>query len=173
MNYAAKNNLLCLLDNGHYHPTEMVYDKISSMLLFYDKLALHVTRGVRWDSDHVVTFTDELQEMAKEIVRSDALYRVLIGLDYFDASINRVAAWVTGMRNMEKALLVALLQPNEKLARLQEEGSFTELMVLQEEMKFYPFADVWNYYCAQQGVPVQAEWLTEIKRYEEEVLSKR
>ena len=173
MNYAAKNDLLCLLDNGHYHPTEVVYDKIPSMLLFYDKLALHVTRGVRWDSDHVVTFTDDLQEMAKEIVRNDALDRVLIGLDYFDASINRVAAWVTGMRNMEKALLVALLQPNQKLRELQDAGNYTELMVLQEEMKFYPFADVWNYYCEQQGVPLQEDWFTEIRKYEEEVLSKR
>jgi len=173
MNYAAKNDLLCLLDNGHYHPTEVVYDKIPSMLLFYDKLALHVTRGIRWDSDHVVTYTDDLQEMAKEIVRNDALDRVLIGLDYFDASINRVAAWVTGMRNMAKALLVALLQPNERLAKLQDEGRFTELMVLLEELKFYPFADVWNYYCEQQGVPVQEYWYAEIQQYEEEVLSKR
>lgn len=173
MNYAAKNDLLCLLDTGHFHPTEYVYDKISSMLLFYDKLALHVTRNVRWDSDHVVTFTDDLMETAKEIVRNDALDRVIIGLDFFDASINRVAAWTIGMRNMVKALLVALLQPNEKLKQLQDNSEFTELLALQEEMKFYPFADVWNYYCEQNHVPAQENWLAEIKKYEEEVLSKR
>lgn len=173
MNYAAKNNILCLLDNGHYHPTEVVSDKISSMLLFSDKLALHVTRPVRWDSDHVVLFDDETKEIAKEIVRNNALDRVLIGLDFFDASINRVSAWVVGMRNMVKALLYAMLSPNEKLAKLQNERNFTELMMLQEELKLYPFGDVWNYYCELNQVPVREEWFEEIKVYEKEVLAKR
>lgn len=173
MNYAAQKGILCLLDNGHYHPTEYVSDKIPSMLLFYDKLALHVTRPVRWDSDHVVIYDDELKEIAKEIVRNNALDRVLIGLDYFDASINRIAAWVIGMRSMLKALLYALLTPNEKLASLQKEGRMTELMMMQEELKFYPFADVWDYFCEQKKVPVQNEWFREIQKYESEVLLKR
>lgn len=173
MNYAAQKGILCLLDNGHYHPTEYVSDKIPSMLLFYDKLALHVTRPVRWDSDHVVIYDDELKEIAKEIVRNNALDRVLIGLDYFDASINRIAAWVIGMRSMLKALLYALLTPNEKFASLQKEGRMTEVMMMQEELKFYPFADVWDYFCEQKKVPVQNEWFREIQKYESEVLLKR
>jgi len=173
MNYAAKNNILCLLDNGHYHPTEMVSDKIPSMLLFYDKLALHVTRPVRWDSDHVVLFDDETKEIAKEIVRNNALDRVLIALDFFDASINRIAAWVVGMRNMQKALLYAMLSPNERLAKLQNEGNLTELMVMQEELKFYPFGDVWNYFCEINGVPVKEEWFAVVREYEEKELNKR
>lgn len=173
MNYAAKNDICCLLDNGHYHPTEMVSDKISSMLLFYDKLALHVTRPVRWDSDHVVLFDDEVKEIAKEIVRNDAMDRVLIGLDFFDASINRISAWVVGMRNMQKALLYALLSPNAQLAKLQNDGSFTELMALQEEMKLYPLGDVWNYFCQENGVPEKQDWFEEVKIYEKNVLSKR
>lgn len=173
MNYAAQKGILCLLDNGHYHPTEYVSDKIPSMLLFYDKLALHVTRPVRWDSDHVVIYDDELKEIAKEIVRNDALDRVLIGLDYFDASVNRIAAWVIGMRSMLKALLYALLTPNEKFASLQKEGRMTEVMMMQEELKFYPFADVWDYFCEQKKVPGQNEWFREIQKYESEVLLKR
>lgn len=173
MNYAAKNDILCLLDNGHYHPTEVVSDKISSMLLFYDKLALHVTRPVRWDSDHVVIFDDETKEIAKEIVRNDALNRVIIGLDFFDASINRISAWVVGMRNMQKALLFALLAPSKKLAELQDKGSMTELMMIQEELKFYPFADVWNYFCEVNEVPVKEDWFIEVMKYEKDVLSKR
>ena len=173
MNYAAQKGILCLLDNGHYHPTEYVSDKIPSMLLFYDKLALHVTRPVRWDSDHVVIYDDELKEIAKEIVRNNALDRVLIGLDYFDASINRIAAWVIRMRSMLKALLYALLTPNEKFASLQKEGRMTEVMMMQEELKFYPFADVWDYFCEQKKVPVQNEWFREIQKYESEVLLKR
>lgn len=173
MNYAAKNNILCLLDNGHYHPTEVVSDKIPSMLLFFDKLALHVTRAVRWDSDHVVLFDDELKEIAKEIVRCDALERVLIGLDFFDASINRVAAWVVGMRNMQKALLYAMLSPSTKLASLQNDRNFTELMVLQEELKLYPFGDVWNYFCGMNQVPEKEDWFSTIKEYETDVLAKR
>ncbi len=173
MNYAAQNGILCLLDNGHYHPTEMVSDKIPSMLLFNEKLALHVTRPVRWDSDHVVLFDDELKEIAKEIVRNDALNRVIIGLDFFDASINRVSAWVVGMRNMQKALMYAMLTPNKKLAALQNEGNFTELMMMQEELKFYPFADVWNYFCEINGVPAKEDWFKDVVSYEKDVLSKR
>lgn len=173
LSYAAKNNILCLLDNGHYHPTEMVSDKIPSMLLFSDKLALHVTRPIRWDSDHVVIFDDETKEIAKEIVRCNALDRVLIGLDFFDASINRVSAWVVGMRNMQKALLYALVSPNEKLAALQNEKNFTELMMMQEELKLYPFGDVWNYFCEINNVPQKEDWFKVVKEYEETVLAKR
>ena len=173
MNYAAKNGVLCLLDNGHYHPTEVVSDKIPSMLLFSDKLALHVTRPVRWDSDHVVIFDDELKEIAKEIVRCSALDRVLIGLDYFDASINRVAAWVVGMRNMQKALLYALLTPHAALKKLQDSGDYTSLLAMQEELKTYPFADVWDHFCEMNNVPVRQNWLSDIRRYETDVLSKR
>ncbi len=173
MNYAAKNNIICLLDNGHYHPTEVVSDKIPSMLLFSDKIALHVTRGVRWDSDHVVTFDDELKEIAKEIVRCDALDRVLIALDYFDASINRVAAWIIGERNMRKALLFAMLQPHAQLKAMQDEGDFTSILALGEEMKLYPFGDVWEEYCERCGMPAREGWLKEIKQYEKDVLSKR
>ncbi len=172
MNYAAKNNILCLLDNGHYHPTEMVSDKISSMLLFSDKMALHVTRGVRWDSDHVVLLDDETKEMAKEIVLNGC-DRVLLALDFFDASINRIAAWVIGMRNMQKALLSAMLRPNDKLRQLQEERRFTELMMMQEEIKTYPMGDVWDYFCESQNVPVGMAWFDEVKKYENDVLLKR
>ena len=172
MNYAAKNDILCLLDNGHYRPTEVVSDKISSMLLFFDKVALHVTRSVRWDSDHVVLFDDETREIAKEIVRNGA-DRVLLALDFFDASINRISAWVTGMRNMQKALLFALLQPNEELAKLQEERNFTKLMMVMEELKCYPFGDVWDYFCEQNGVPVREAWFEKVLEYERDVLSKR
>lgn len=172
MNYAAKNNILCLLDNGHYHPTEMVSDKISSMLLFSDKLALHVTRPVRWDSDHVVLYDDETKEIAKEIIKN-GVDKVLIGLDFFDASINRIAAWVVGMRNMQKALLQALLLPNAKLAKLQEERRLTEVMVIQEELKLYPIGDVWNYFCEINEVPGKEDWFDVVKQYEEKVLVKR
>lgn len=172
MNYAAKNDILCLLDNGHYHPTEVVSDKIPSMLLFFDKVALHVTRSVRWDSDHVVLFDDETKEIAKEIVRNGA-DRVLLALDFFDASINRISAWVVGMRNMQKALLYALLQPTKEMAKLQEERNFTKLMMVSEELKCYPFGDVWNYFCEINGVPAKEDWFAEVLKYEEEVLSKR
>lgn len=172
MNYAAQNDLLCLLDNGHYHPTELVSDKISSMLLFFDKVALHVTRAVRWDSDHVVRLDDETREIAKEIVVNGP-ERVLLALDFFDAGINRIAAWVIGMRNMQKALLGALLTPNKELALLQEQRRFTELMALQEEYKTYPLGDVWNYFCMENHVPEKEDWLAEVKRYEEDVLLKR
>ncbi len=172
MNYAAKNNLLCLLDNGHYHPTESVADKISSMLLFSDKVALHVTRSVRWDSDHVVILDDETKEIAKEIIRNGS-DRVLLALDFFDASINRIAAWVIGMRNMQKALLTALLLPNERMAELQNDRQFSELLMLSEEMKLYPIGDVWNYFCELNNVPEKEDWFSEVKQYERDVLSKR
>lgn len=171
-NYAAKNNICCLLDNGHYHPLEYVSDKIPALLAFYDKVALHVTRGVRWDSDHVVLFEDELKEIAKEIVRNDATEKVLIGLDYFDASINRLAAWIVGARNMQKALLFALLQPNEKLKALQDNANFTELMVLNEELKTLPFDVVWAEYLKRQNQK-GAEWFEEIKQYEKSILTNR
>lgn len=173
LGYALKNNKLCLLDTGHYHPTETVSNKISSMLLYSDKLALHVSRPVRWDSDHVVILDDELREIALEIVRNDALGKVIIGLDFFDASINRVAAWTIGTRNMVKALLYALLVPNDHLKQLQEEGNFTDRLALMEEFKTYPFGAVWDYYCEQMNVPVQEAWLNEVKEYEKAVLSKR
>ncbi len=173
MGYAIKNNKLCLLDTGHYHPTEMVSNKISSMLLYSDKLALHVSRPVRWDSDHVVTLDDELKEIALEIVRNDALDKVMIGLDFFDASINRVAAWTIGTRNMIKSLLYAMLVPNNHLKQLQEEGNFTERLALMEEFKTYPFGAIWDYYCEQNGVPVKETWLEDVKAYEREVLSTR
>ncbi len=173
VNYASKNGILSLMDNGHYHPTEVVSDKLSSMLLFSEKVALHVTRGVRWDSDHVVLFDDETKEIAKEIVRNDALDRVLVGLDYFDASINRIAAWVIGMRNFQKALLYALLTPNASLASLQDNDEGTRLMMMQEELKFFPFADVWAKFCADNGVEPTEKWFDEIDRYEKEVLVNR
>lgn len=173
LNYALANNMLCLLDTGHYHPTEVVSNKISSMLLFNDKLALHVSRPVRWDSDHVVTFDDELKEIALEIVRNDALDKVMIGLDFFDASINRVAAWTIGTRNMIKALLYGLLMPNEQLKELQEKGDFTKRLAIMEEFKTYPFGAIWNHYCEQMNVPEKEHWLEEIDQYEKEVLSSR
>lgn len=173
MNYAAKNGILSLMDNGHYHPTEVVSDKIPSLLLFSDKIALHVTRPVRWDSDHVVLFDDETREIAKEIVRNDALDRVLLALDFFDASINRISAWTVGMRNMQKALLYALLLPNRQMKEMQDQNRFTELMVLQEEIKTYPFGAVWDYFCESQGVPVREEWFKKVQKYENDVLSLR
>lgn len=173
VNYAANNGILSLMDNGHYHPTEVVSDKIPSMLLFNDKIALHVTRPVRWDSDHVVLYDDETREIAKEIVRNDAIDRVLLALDFFDASINRISAWTVGMRNMQKALLYALLSPNKEMKKMQDENRFTELMMLQEEVKTYPMGAVWDYFCEKNGVPVRTEWYKDVEKYEKEVLSFR
>lgn len=170
-NYAAKNGICCLLDNGHYHPLEYVSDKIPALLAFYDKVALHVTRGVRWDSDHVVLFEDELKEIAKEIVRNDATDKVLIGLDYFDASINRLSAWITGQRSMQKALLYALLTNHEELKDLQDKADFTELMVKQEEYKTLPFGAVWKEYLKREGL--EESYLPAIKRYESKILKER
>ena len=170
-NYAATRGICCLLDNGHYHPTEVVSDKIPSLLAFYDKVALHVTRPVRWDSDHVVLFEDELKEIAKEIVRNDATDKVLIGLDYFDASINRISAWVTGQRSMQKALLYALLLPNAALKKLQDEGDFTRLMFEQEQAKMLPFSDVWAEYLKREGL--KENYYEEVAKYENDVLKER
>ena len=171
LSYSTKNNITPLMDNGHYHPTELVSDKIASLLLFNEKIALHVTRGVRWDSDHVVLFDDETKEIAKEIVAHDALDRVFIATDYFDASINRISAWVTGLRNVQKALLNALLTPHDKMKALQTDGKFTDLMVLQEEIKTAPFGDIWAEYLVREGI--KADYLSEIKEYEEKVLVNR
>ena len=173
MGYAVKNNLLLTLDTGHFHPTEVVSDKISSALLFLDDILLHVSRPVRWDSDHVVIFDDELKAIAQEIIRGNFDKRVHIGLDFFDASINRIAAWVIGTRNMQKALMYALLEPTAKLKQLELEGDYTSRLALLEEYKSYPFAAVWDYYCEKQGVPVRDAWLAEVKKYEADVLSKR
>ncbi len=171
LSYSDNKGITPLMDNGHYHPTEVVSDKISSLLLFNEKIALHVTRAVRWDSDHVIIFDDETKEIAKEIVRNNALDRVFIATDYFDASINRIYAWVSGVRNLQKALLFALIQPNERLRKLQDESNFTELMYVQEEMKTMPIGDVWEEFLRRENVP--ANYLSEIKKYESEVLSKR
>ena len=176
LSYAAANPGRCipLMDNGHYHPTEVVSDKIPALLAFFPEIALHVTRPIRWDSDHVVLFDDETREICREIVRCGGLDgRVKIALDYFDASINRVSAWTTGFRNLQKALLFALLQPNDTEKRLQDEGDWTSLMVLQEDLKTAPFGDVWDEYCRRQGKPLDGAWLPEIKQYEADVLSKR
>ena len=171
LSYSDYKGITPLMDNGHYHPTEVVSDKISSLLLFNEKIALHITRAIRWDSDHVVIFDDETKEIAKEIVRNDALDRVFIATDYFDASINRISAWVTGVRSVQKALLFALLQPDEKLKKLQDESNFTEIMYLLEEMKTAPLGDVWNEYLRRENVT--ADYLGEVKKYEQEVLVKR
>ncbi len=171
LSYSNYKGITPLMDNGHYHPTEVVSDKISSLLLFNEKIALHITRPVRWDSDHVVLFDDETKEIAKEIVRNNALDRVFIATDYFDASINRISAWVTGVRSVEKALLFALLQPSKLLAELQKDGKFTDIMVISEEMKTAPFGDVWIEYLGREGVKV--DYLTEVKEYEKKVLVNR
>ncbi len=170
---ASHEGVLPLMDNGHYHPTEVVSDKIPALLCFYPEIALHITRPVRWDSDHVVLFDDETKEMAKEIVRNDALERVFMALDYFDASINRIGAWTVGFRSWQKALLNALLLPNAKLKEFQDSNRMNELMVWQEEFKTMPFGEVWEEYCKQCGVVAGPEWYDEVKTYEKEVLSKR
>ena len=170
---ASRKDVYVLMDSGHYHPTELVSDKISAMLCFFDKLPLHVTRAVRWDSDHVVRFEDEIREIACEIVRNNALDRVLIGLDFFDASINRVAAWIIGCRSMKKALLYALLMPNERLQRLQREGKFTELLMLQEEVKTLPFGAIWEAYCERENTAPDERWFKVVEDYEHDVLVKR
>ena len=171
LSYSDYKHITPLMDNGHYHPTEVVSDKISSLLLFNEKIALHVTRCVRWDSDHVVLLDDETKEIAKEIVRNHALNRVFIATDYFDASINRISAWVTGVRNVQKALLFALLQPNDKMKQLQEESKFTELMVLQEDMKLLPLGDVWNEFLEREAVV--NNYFSEVELYEKKILAER
>ena len=171
MNYVANKGITPLMDNGHYHPTEMVSDKISSMLLFNEKIALHITRPVRWDSDHVVLFDDETKEIAKEIVRNDAIDRVFIATDYFDASINRISAWITGIRSVQKALLFALLQPSDKMKELQNESNFTELMVISEEIKTAPLGDVWEEYLRRENI--ESDYLSKVSEYEKTVLEER
>lgn len=170
---ATHEGCLPLMDNGHYHPTEVVSDKIPALLCFFPEIALHITRPIRWDSDHVVLFDDETKEMAKEIVRCNALGRVYMALDYFDASINRVSAWAMGFRSWQKALLAALCTPNGRLGKLQDEAGFTELMVEQEAVKLLPLGDIWEEYCRRQGVPEDRNFYAEVKRYEDEVLLKR
>jgi len=173
LGYAIKNNTLLCLDAGHFHPTETIADKISSSLLYVDELLLHVSRGVRWDSDHVVTLTDDLQAIMQEIVRGDYLDRVHIGLDFFDASINRIAAWVIGTRNGLKALLLALLEPRNLLRQYENEDNYTARLALLEEQKVMPFGAVWDHYCELQGVPVGMDYMKDIVAYEESELSKR
>jgi L-rhamnose isomerase len=171
--YAITRGILLTLDSGHFHPTESIADKISSMLLYLDQLLLHVSRGVRWDSDHVVIFNDDLQAIAEEIVRTDALERVHIGLDYFDASINRIAAWTIGARNTLRALLLALLAPIVQLRQLEAAGDYTRRLALLEELKGMPFGSVWDYYCLKEGVAAGIGFMDEIRKYEKNVLSKR
>jgi L-rhamnose isomerase len=173
LGYAIANRTLLCLDAGHFHPTEGIADKLSAVLVFLDDVLLHVSRGVRWDSDHVVTLTDELQSIAQEIVRGSYLNRVHIGLDYFDASINRVAAWVIGARNTLRALLIALLEPQEKLRQLEQAGDYTARLALMEEQKSLPFGAVWDYYCWKHGTPVGASWLEAVRAYEKKELARR
>jgi L-rhamnose isomerase len=173
LGYAATRQKVLTLDAGHYHPTEVISDKISAVLLFVPELLLHVSRPVRWDSDHVVILDDELQAIAKEILRSGKLEKIHIGLDFFDASINRVAAWVIGTRNMLKALLIGLLQPADELKALEAKMDYTRRLVMQEELKTQPWAAVWDYYCVQKGAPVGMSWFDQVREYEKAVLSKR
>lgn len=171
--YAVANHKLLCLDSGHFHPTETIADKISSVLLFLDEILLHLSRGVRWDSDHVVLLTDELRAIAEEIVRGDFLDRVHIALDFFDASIHRVAAWVIGTRAVLKALLAALLEPTARLRQQEAEGDYTGRLALVEQLKTLPLGSVWDYYCLTHDVPIGMDWLDEVRRYEAEVTSKR
>ena len=173
LGYAIRNNVLLCLDTGHFHPTEVVSDKISSVMEFLDRILLHVSRGVRWDSDHVVILSDELRAICEQIVRGDYLERIHIGLDFFDASINRVAAWVIGTRCMLKALLIALLEPVDKLREMEMNGDFTSRLAMLEELKTLPFGAIWDYYCTKMEVPPAQTWLDEVKAYEKDVLSKR
>lgn len=175
LSFAAMHSDKCmpLMDNGHYHPTEVVSDKIPALLTFFPEIALHITRGVRWDSDHVVLFDDETKEMAKEIVRCDALDRTYMALDYFDASINRIAAWTVGFRSWQKALLSAMCTPSAYLKELQDNGEFTKLMIVSQRVTELPFGDIWDEYCRRCGVVADESWFDEVLKYEEEVLSKR
>jgi L-rhamnose isomerase len=173
LGYAIANKKLLCLDSGHFHPTETIADKISSVLTWLDAILLHVSRGVRWDSDHVAILSDDLRALAEEIVRGDFLGRVHIGLDFFDASINRVAAWVIGTRSMLKALLIALVEPTQKLHELEAAGDFTSRLALLEELKTMPFGAVWDYYCQTQNVPSGLNWLEDVRVYQREVLARR
>ncbi|MHC4477760.1 MAG: L-rhamnose isomerase [Planctomycetota bacterium] len=173
LGYAIKNDILLCLDAGHYHPTEVISDKISSVLMYLDEILLHVSRPVRWDSDHVVILSDELRAIAEEVVRGGYLDRVHIGLDFFDASINRIASYVIGVRCMLKALLIALLEPTGVLRQMEVSGDYTSRLAMLEELKTLGFGAVWDYYCLKCGVPVGDKWLKEVKDYEAQVLSKR
>lgn len=173
MGYGLQNDTLICLDAGHFHPTEVISNKLSSLALFTSGILLHVSRPMRWDSDHVVIMDDELLEIARELVRHDLLATTHIGLDFFDASINRVAAWVVGTRNTIKALLRAMLEPVDALKQAELEGDYTLRLALTEEFKSYPFGAIWDYYCAQQGVPVREQWIANIKTYEQDVLLQR
>jgi L-rhamnose isomerase len=173
LGYAVSRQKLLCLDAGHYHPTEVISDKISSVLMFVPELLLHVSRSVRWDSDHVVILNDELCTIAREIIYSGKLNKIHIGLDFFDASINRVAAWVIGTRCMIKALLLALLEPAEKLRAAEQSGDYTTRLAMLEELKTLPFGAVWDYYCSKQDVPVGTDWLKEVKQYEDKVTNSR
>jgi len=173
MGYAMKNNILLCLDNGHFHPTEVVGDKISSVLQFVDGVLLHVTRPIRWDSDHVVTLNEDVQLIASEIVRNNFMSRVNVGLDFFDASINRIGAYVIGTRATQKAFLIAMLEPTQSLLELEEAGQNFERLAMLEELKTKPFSAVWDYYCLQAGVAVGMDYIAEIQQYEKDVLSKR
>lgn len=171
--YGLTRGKMILLDAGHFHPTEVVSNKLSSLALFSKGIMLHVSRPVRWDSDHVVIMDDELQDIAKELVRNDLLDKAVIGLDFFDATINRIAAWVIGTRNTQKALLKALLEPIKDLKEMENSFDFTSRLAYTEELKDFPYSDVWNYFCQQNGVPVGLDWLKEVQSYEEEVLKNR
>ncbi len=173
LGYAITRQKLLCLDAGHFHPTEVISDKISAVMMYVPELLLHVSRGVRWDSDHVVTFTDELQAIATELVRGNYLDRTHVGLDFFDASINRVAAWTIGTRNVLKALLMAMLEPTLELQQLELEGNYTRRLALMEELKSMPFGAVWDHYCVESNVPVGMDWLEKVTQYEQAVLSAR
>ena len=173
MGYALSRGKMVCLDAGHFHPTETISDKISSILTFSDKALLHVSRAVRWDSDHVVTLTDDLEAIAQEIIRGDYLNKVYIALDFFDASINRIAAWATGTRCMMKALLLAMLEPAAMIRDAENKGDLTTRLAAVEELKTMPFGAVWDYFCMNSGVPVGFDWLKEAKQYEQNVLAKR
>jgi L-rhamnose isomerase len=171
--YAISKKIMLCMDMGHYHPTESVADKISSVLLFANELMLHISRSVRWDSDHVVIFSDDLKELCNEVIRANVINKVNFGLDFFDASINRIGAWVTGTRSLQKSLLFALLEPVKKLREYEKEGKLFERLALMEENKNKPFGAVWDYYCLSQGVPCRHEYISEIQEYEKAVLGER
>jgi L-rhamnose isomerase len=173
LGYAITRGILLTLDSGHFHPTESIGDKLSSVLFYLDQLLLHVSRGVRWDSDHVVTYTDDLRMIAQEVVRNNALSRIHIGLDYFDASINRVAAWAIGSRNTLKAFLAALLEPEDVLQEFEQSGDYTQRLALLEELKSMPFGAVWDYHCLMNDVPVGMDFMRVIREYEAHELSRR
>jgi L-rhamnose isomerase len=173
MGYAISRNKLICLDAGHFHPTEGIADKLSSMSIFVDEFLLHVSRPVRWDSDHVVIWNDDLRSIAEELVRNDLLGRTHIGLDFFDATINRIAAWVIGTRSMMKALLAAMLEPLAEMRQWEVDGDYTRRLAMLEELKTMPFGAVWDYYCTQNNVPVGIAWIDEVRKYEANVLSKR